>query len=328
MTATEASPPLHLPARDVPIPMSVSAEARAIMAQPRPSMPPEPPVEDVAAWRARAAAINAAMLAPFLAKASGFPATVRDIEVDGVVVYDIVPHGVAPDDPRVYLDIHGGAYIVGYGDVCRAQATGVAGELGSRVWSVDYRTPPDHRFPLPLDDCLAVYRALVARSGPGNVIVGGTSAGGNLTAATILRARDEGLALPAGAVMHTPHLDMTNASDSLRTNDGLDMALSGGDMVSLRDVYAGGADITSPYLSPLLADLHRGFPPSFLSTGTRDRFLSDTVRFHAALCAADVRAELHVTEAASHGNFHGAPEEAHIVRETRKFIARCWDEDR
>jgi acetyl esterase/lipase len=108
------------------------------------------------------------------------------------------------------------------------------------------------------------------------------------------------------------------------TNRGLDLALSGADMTSIRAVYAGQVDFADPYLSPLFGDLASGFPPSFLSTGTRDMFLSDTVRFHAALRAVDVPAELHVTEAASHGNFHGAPEEEHVMREVRKFIAGLW----
>lgn len=190
---------------------------------------------------------------------------------------------------------------------------------------MDYRTPPDHKFPAPLDDCLTVYRTLVELRGARNIIVGGTSAGANLTASLILRARDEGLPLPAAAIIHTPHLDMTNASDSLQTNRGLDAALSGSDMTTIREVYAGGQDYQNPYLSPLFGDLAKGFPPTFLSTGTRDMFLSDTVRFHAALRAADIQAELHVTEAASHGNFHGAPEEDHIHREVRKFITAIWD---
>jgi acetyl esterase/lipase len=259
------------------------------------------------------------------ARASNVDAAVTDMLVGGVKVYDIVPAGVDVDDARIYFDIHGGAFITCYGDACRAQATRVAADLGRHVWSVDYRTPPDHKYPAPLDDCLTVYRTLVECSGPRNIIVGGTSAGANLAAALILRARDEGLPLPAAAVLHTPHLDMTNASDSLQTNRGLDAALSASDMTSIREVYAGGQDYRNPYLSPLFADLVQGFPTTFLSTGTRDMFLSDTVRFHAALRAADVQAELHVTEAASHGNFHGAPEEDHINREVRKFIATAWE---
>jgi acetyl esterase/lipase len=316
---------LHLPARDIPIPASVSPQAQAIMSAPRPPMPPEPPAHDTDAWRRQAAMINQAMTPIMKARASGVAAAVKDILVDGVTVYDIVPAGADADDPRIYFDIHGGAYITCFGEACRAQAIGVAGALGHHVWSVDYRTPPDHKFPAPLDDCLTVYRTLVELRGARNIIVGGTSAGANLTASLILRARDEGLPLPAAAIIHTPHLDMTNASDSLQTNRGLDAALSGSDMTTIREVYAGGQDYQNPYLSPLFGDLAKGFPPTFLSTGTRDMFLSDTVRFHAALRAADIQAELHVTEAASHGNFHGAPEEDHIHREVRKFITAIWD---
>lgn len=139
----------------------------------------------------------------------------------------------------------------------------------------------------------------------------------------MLRARDEGLPLPAGLILHTPHLDMTNGSDSLHANRGLDSVLSGSDLTAIRAIYAPGADYTQPWLSPLFGNLE-GFPPTLLSTGTRDLFLSDTVRMHAALRAVDVDAQLHVVEAASHGNFHGAPEEDHVNREVRKFLTGIW----
>ena len=61
------------------------------------------------------------------------------------------------------------------------------------TWGVDYRMPPDHPYPTPLDDCIAVYRALLEERPPEKIVVGGGSAGGNLVAAMLLRARDEGL---------------------------------------------------------------------------------------------------------------------------------------
>jgi len=314
---------LHLPARDVPVPTGISAEARAILTAPPRAFPGYPPLDDLDAWRRYAMGVNQAITGPMQARAARVDADCTDRDFDGVRAYDIRPRAVAADDPRVVLDIHGGAYMIGFGDACRAQATGVADDYAARVVSVDYRTPPDHPFPAPLDDCLAVYRALVASHGAANVVVGGSSAGANLSAALVLRARDEGLPLPAGVILHTPHLDMTNGSDSLHANRGLDAVLAGNDLTSISAIYAPGQDYRHPYLSPLFGRLD-GFPPTLLSTGTRDLFLSDTVRMHAALRAADVEAELHVTEAASHGNFHGAPEEAHINREVRKFLARCW----
>ena len=85
-------------------------------------------------------------------------------------------------------------------------------------------------------------------------------------------------------------------------------------------LHAGAHDLTDPLLSPLFGDL-TGFPPTFLQSGTRDLFLSNTVRMHRAL-RAGVDAELHVWEAMPHGGFFGAPEDAEIATELRRFIAR------
>ncbi|MGN6620152.1 MAG: alpha/beta hydrolase, partial [Sphingomonas sp.] len=86
-----------------------------------------------------------------------------------------------------------------------------------------------------------------------------------------------------------------------------------------------GADLADPYLSPLFGDL-RGFPPTFLQTGTRDLFLSNTVRMHRTLRKADVEAELHVFEAMPHGGFMGGtPEDYEVEAEIRRFIRASWD---
>ena len=314
----------HIPARDIPVPTGISSEARAILTAPKRDFPGYPPVGDLDGWRQYAATVNAMIAAGMQARAALVDAECQTHDIAGVTVYDVRPGSLAANDPRVLLEIHGGAYIIGYGEACRAHAVAMAGDLGTAIWSVDYRSPPDHPFPAPLEDCLAVYRHLIESRGAANLIVSGASAGANLSAALMLRARDAGLPMPAGLILHTPHLDMTNGSDTLYTNRGLDMVLAGTDLTSISAVYAPGQDYRNPLLSPLFGDLS-GFPPTLLSSGTRDLFLSDTVRMHAALRALDIDAELHVTEAASHGNFHGAPEEAHIQREVRKFIARCWN---
>ena len=67
----------------------------------------------------------------------------------------------------MYLDIHGGAWIQGGGEVCRSSALFTSPIYGARVWAVDYRMPPDHPYPTPLDDCLAAYRALLGERDPG-----------------------------------------------------------------------------------------------------------------------------------------------------------------
>ena len=157
-----------------------------------------------------------------------------------------------------------------------------------------------------------------------DAIVRGGSAGGNLAAALILRARDEGLPLPAAAVLMTPELDLTESGDSFHTNLGVDSVLTQS-LMPANLLYAGGHDLAHPYLSPLFGDFTKGFPPTFLATGTRDLFLSNTVRMHRALRSADISAELHVLESAPHGGFFGAaPEDADLVREIRRFCDTHW----
>jgi len=289
------------------------------MAMRRPAPPTYPALGNIAGWRAYAASMEQVMLPVMRQRSAHVAADVDEMDVDGVRVFVVTPHALSPDAPGVLLDIHGGAFIVCGGDCCRAEAISLAGDMQARVWSVDYRMPPDHPYPAALDDCLAVYRRLLQVRRAEEIVVGGASAGANLAAALVLRARDEGLPLPAGAVLHTPALDLTNAGDSIETNKGLDAVLTG-DMDVISHLYAGGHDLKHPYLSPVFGDLSRGFCATFLSAGTRDLFLSDAVRMHGALRAADVPAELHITEAASHGGFHGAPEEERLNREARKFI--------
>jgi acetyl esterase/lipase len=198
--------------------------------------------------------------------------------------------------------------------VMRATAT------GCRVFGVDYRMPPAHPYPAPLDDCVGAYRHVLQTHAPSHVAVGGLSAGGNLAAATVLRARDEGLPLPAAAILLTPELDLTESGDTFRTNQTIDVALPD-PLPEANALYAHGADLTHPYLSPLFGDYSRGYPPTFLQTGTRDLFLSNTVRMHRILLAAGRTAELHVWEAMPHAGFGGgAPEDFEVHQAIRAFL--------
>ena len=313
-----------VPARSVPVPAHLSPEAQAILSITMIESSVSPAIDDADEWRTMIAAQDEFMVSMMAERAGRVAARVETITVDGVRVYEITPHGLDADDDRVYLEIHGGALIMGGGEACRAMGLIALAHAGARMWAVDYRMPPDHPYPASLDDCVAVYRALLRDHGAERVVVGGGSAGGNLAAATILRARDEGLPLPAAAVLRTPEVDLTESGDSFATNLGVDGVLTAR-LMPANLLYAGGHDLTDPYLSPLFGDFSRGFPPTILTTGTRDLFLSNTVRMHRALRAAGVPAELHVQEAAGHGGFFGlAPEDDEITREIRAFVDRHW----
>lgn len=135
-----------------------------------------------------------------------------------------------------------------------------------------------------------------------------------------MRARDEGLPLPAGVALLTPEADLTESGDSFATLLSLDNVL--GLLMQTNLLYANGHDLAHPYRSPLLAD-HTGFPPTFLQSGTRDLFLSNTVRMHRKLRDAGVDAERHVWDAMPHGGFGGAPEDAEVRIEMGRFLDRA-----
>jgi acetyl esterase/lipase len=297
----------------------VSEQAQRFLANAlRPPVGPEPALDDVDAWLRRVKEGDAYLIERF--GGVELPVDVQDTEIAGVHTFVIRADGV-PDDPStpIYLDIHGGALVIGGGEACRLMGSVWALTTGMIHWAVDYRMPPLHPYPTPLDDCMAVYRALLERRAPADIFVGGGSAGGNLSAALIARARDEGLPMPAGLVLMTPELDLTESGDSFTTNLGIDNVL--GLLMQTNLLYANGHDLTHPYLSPLFADV-AGFPPTFLQAGTRDLYLSNTVRMHRKLRNAGVDAELHIWEAMPHGGFGGAPEDIEIRLEMRRFLDR------
>jgi epsilon-lactone hydrolase len=137
----------------------------------------------------------------------------------------------------------------------------------------------------------------------------------------LLRARDAGLPMPAGLMLFSPLLDLSESGDSFQTNGGLS-PLTGEFLKQRIALYAGGADLTDPYLSPLFGDV-TDFPPTLIVSGTRDLLLSDAARMHRKLRNAGIDAELHVWEAMSHGGFGGAaPEDLEVGQEIRRFIGR------
>jgi acetyl esterase/lipase len=226
-----------------------------------------------------------------------------------------VPNGA---DTPIFLDIHGGGLVMGGGEACVAMTVPSAMNRYMITWAVDYRMPPLHPYPAALDDCLAVYRKALEERDTRDIFVGGASAGGNLAPALLLRARDEGLAMPAALVLLTPEVDLTESGDTFRTLLGIDSVL--GSLMSTNLLYADGHDLADPYLSPLFGDLS-GFPPTYLQSGTRDLFLSNTVRMHRRLRAAGVDAELHIGEAMPHGGFSGdTPEDLELVAELARFL--------
>jgi acetyl esterase/lipase len=313
---------VRLDARAIPPPANISEAARAVLATPRPGQGAMPAQSDKEGWRrliAQRDAASAAMSAPF---AQRLKADVAARTMGGVPVYVGTPQGerlVSRD--KIVFDIHGGALLFGGGEAnVSFEAKAIALRTGRVAYALDYRVPPDGPYPAALEDCIAVYRALLEETPAEKIVVSGTSAGGNLAAALLLRARDEGLPMPAGALLMTPELDLTESGDSFETLMGLDVVLQSR-LTEMNLAYAAGADLAHPYLSPLMGDVS-GFPPTLLQAGTRDIFLSNAVIMHRKLRRAGVRAELHVWEGMPHGGFGGiTPEDREMSAEMQAFIA-------
>jgi len=322
---SEELTPVELPARTIAPPRTVSEAARVALAAGAAApgfAHPEP--GDLAGWR-RAVVESDAFWKPLAdGILSGCRCGVETRTLAGVKVYVCTPAEPAPaSQRRVYLYLHGGAFVFGGGRFAMAFGASSADRLGITTVSVDYRMPPDHPFPAAPEDCLAVYQALLEQYSAAHIAVGGSSAGGNIAAAATLMARDRGLPLPAGLVLLTPEVDLTESGDSFRTNELLDTTLKRG-LPECNALYAGGHALTEPYVSPLFADFTSGFPPTLIQAGTRDLFLSNAVRMHRALRRARLESELHVWEAMPHGGFGfgPVPENEEISEEVRHFIER------
>lgn len=248
---------------------------------------------------------------------------VRSAPLGDASVYIAEPEGNAQAG-KVCLSIHGGAFMLQGGDLVTYDALRTASQTGCTTFSVDYRMPPGHPYPAGLDDCLAAYLHLLAEWRAQDIVIIGVSAGGNLAAATVLRAIDEGIPPPAGLVLRTPEVDLTESGDTFHTNLGLDNVLPAR-LLPINLVYAAGHPLDHPYLSPLSGTFTEAFPPTFVQSGTRDLFLSNSVRMHRRLRDAGVDAELHVWDAMPHAGFGGtSPEDQEVWAEVRRFLARIF----
>jgi len=206
--------------------------------------------------------------------------------------------------PRaVYLHFHGGGMVAGSAAMMDIPNRELAEKLGVAVVSVEYRKAPEFPWPAGPDDALAVARWLVdhagAELGSERLLIGGESAGAYLTAAVALRIRDE-----LGAIDRVDGLNLTfgiydfGRTPSLRgqrAHAGFDV-LSPQSGISIGEWYLPGRtdeERRAPEISPAYADLH-GLPPCFVSVGTCDHLLDDSLLFAARASAAEVDVELFV----------------------------------
>ena len=127
------------------------------------------------------------------------------------------PDGSGPFASMVYF--HGGGWVFGHIDQYDAQLTDLAKRTHSKIISVNYQKAPEHKFPIPHDDCYATLKWVVENASeleidPKKIGVAGDSAGGNLAAGVALRARDERLVDLAYQMLIYPAVDMDFSTET------------------------------------------------------------------------------------------------------------------
>jgi acetyl esterase len=240
-----------------------------------------------------------------------FPAPVmspraRTITITGKDGNEIPLRVISAANPRgTYLHIHGGGWVLGGADMQDPMLERIADSTGQTVVSVEYRLAPEHPYPAGPDDCesAAVWLLQNAKRqfGTDALTIGGESAGGHLSAVTVLRMRDRhGYTGFRGANLVYGAFDMS-LTPSQRQFGDTRLVLRTIDIQQFANAFL--PTVTErrvPDISPLYAEL-KGLCPALFSVGTKDALLDDTLFMHARWIAAGNEAELAIYPGGAHG---------------------------
>lgn len=204
----------------------------------------------------------------------------------------IVPPGA--DRSRAILYHHGGGFAFGSALSHRHMVSRLAAAAGVAAYNMDYPLAPEHPFPAGLESSYANFQYVLSQGIlPANMVVCGESAGGNLTAALLLKLRDEGRRCPAGAFLLSPWLDLSQSGATYAAKAASDPLVSKEILDHYAAAYCGARSRDDFLVSPLKADL-RGFPPVLIQAGSAEVLLDDAINFAHRAALADVDVTLHV----------------------------------
>lgn len=230
---------------------------------------------------------------------------------------------------RVILQLHGGGYHGCLHNSYRDLAV-IYHRIskGADVVTIDYRVAPEDPFPAALEDAAATYRWLLEFGyRPENIMIAGDSAGGGLTLALCHFLKDRGEPLPAALITMSAWTDLTLSGASHKKYFETDPVFGQSeDIVSYRDGYAAGHDVSDPYLSPLMGDF-TGFPPMLMQVGEYEMLLSDTLRVVRKARHEGVTVYQHIYPGMFHDFQLGQytfPEAREAWREVEAWIRHIW----
>lgn len=279
--------------------------------------PETPPPGDLAGWAQRRQAVDAPMLKATTDALRDFPGTVFEATIAGVPVIEVHPATKGRARATIVY-VHGGAYTLYSAKARLTSVLPIVRRTGTQVIAIDYALAPEARWPVALDQVVAVLHALI-ETGRGPVGVYGDSAGGALGVAATLKLRNLGLPLPEALVLWSPWSDIAEVGDSYATLAAADTSFRyDRHLANAALAYADAAEHRHPLVSPVYADFAPGFPPTLIQGGTREIFLSNFVRLHRALVDAGQTAILDLYEGMPHA-FQAYPAQADS-RESRTAL--------
>lgn len=230
----------------------------------------------------------------------------------------------AQSDATGLLWIHGGGYFMGSPEAEARAADFFVGECNSVVVSPDYRLSVEAPYPAALEDCYTALCWLKENAGAlgvrsDQIAVAGCSAGGGLTAALTLYARDQGEVNIAFQMPIYPMIDDRMQTESAKDNDAPvwnSHANALGWKLYLGSLF--GSEQVPPYAAPSRATDFSGLPPACTYVGGIEPFRDETVEYAENLRAAGVPVEYQVYEGCFHG-FDGIAPNADVSKKAAQF---------
>lgn len=225
-------------------------------------------------------------------------------------------------DDALIIYIHGGGLICGNAFSSRGYASMLAGETKIPVYAFSYRLAPENPFPAAVDDCFAVYCAIAAKYPEKPLFLIGESGGAYLSIVTAMKARDNGVRMPAGVIPYSPILDFSNTLNRVREGNK-DFTVTVEGLPWLNDLYCGpDTDRKKPYVSPVFDDM-RGMSPMLLAWDESETLAPDSIWLRDQLLTQGIECEAKTYPDCFHAfatTGRGTPESAEVLRDTVAFI--------
>ena len=216
---------------------------------------------------------------------------------------------------KVILYVHGGGFISGSCHTHRSHVLKFVKGTGIKAMVFDYRLAPEHPYPAALEDCVQAYEWLLKQGyQPKNILLAGESAGATLVLTTLLKLKDQKIALPKAVVSISPVTDLRSLADSFTRNALKDIATLNAWHV-WQAMYIGKESYLNPFISPLFGDLN-DLPPTYICIGSHEVHYDDAIAIYNKMKEAKVEVELHNYE----GMVHAFPIMAPLFPEATKAL--------